>query len=122
MESLRSNLDASERKKIIDDFNNPQGRLHAILLNIKSSCSGLNLHFNCSDIIICCVADNVNQVLQALGRVHRIGQRLPQRIWIITLNHSYDQILQCFQTTKMVSKQTTVSLSPQPCPRPRVPC
>lgn len=104
MESLRSNLDASERKKIIDDFNNPQGRLHAILLNIKSSCSGLNLHFNCSDIIICCVADNVNQVLQALGRVHRIGQRLPQRIWIITLNHSYDQILQCFQTTKMVSQ------------------
>jgi len=95
---------------MIDDFNDPRGRLQAILLNVKSSCSGLNLHFNCSDVIVCCVADNVNQVLQALGRVHRIGQKLAQRVWIVTLDHSYDQILQCQQTMKMVGYQTIVSL------------
>lgn len=81
-----------------------EGKLHALLMNIKSSNSGLNLHHNCSDIIIVCVAENVNLVLQVLGRVHRITQKLPQRIWIATIDHSYDQILQCFQTTKMVRR------------------
>jgi SNF2 family DNA or RNA helicase len=108
VEAIRSNLDSSERKIIIDDFNSAKGSLQALLLNIKSSNSGLNLHHMCSDIIIVCVADNVNQVMQVLGRVHRISQREPQRIWIVTLNHSFDQILQCFQTKKMVRGQTIV--------------
>lgn len=73
-------------------------------MNIKSSNSGLNLHHHCSDIIIVCVADNVNQNLQVVGRVHRIGQERVQRIWIVTLDHSYDQILQSQQTNKMVRR------------------
>src|SRR5437764_13985425 len=28
---------------------------------------------SCSDIIIVCVADNINMVMQALGRAHRMG-------------------------------------------------
>jgi hypothetical protein len=84
------------------------GSRNALLLNIKLSNSGLNLHHMCSDIIIVCVADNINQIMQALSQVHRISQREAQRIWIVTLNHSFDQILQCFQTKKMVRRQTIV--------------
>jgi hypothetical protein len=63
-------------------------------LSIKASEAGLNLHWNCSDIIIACVAENINMVLQALGRTHHIGQVRFQRIWIIIQDHSYDQLLQ----------------------------
>lgn len=100
--ALRSNLDASERKELIDDFNNKTTNMNALLMNLKSSNSGLNLHYHCSDIIIVCCADNVNQIMQIIGRVHRITQGEPQRIWILTTDHSYDQVLQFNQTDKMV--------------------
>ena len=75
-----------------------------MLLSIKASGAGLNLHWNCSDIIIACVAENINMVLQALGRTHRIGQVRFQRVWIITQDHSYDQLLQAAQTKKMLQQ------------------
>jgi hypothetical protein len=78
--------------------------LDALLLSIKASGAGLNLHWNCSDIIIACVAENINMVLRALGRAHRIGQLRSQRVWIVTQNHSYDQLLQAAQTKKMLQQ------------------
>ena len=42
--------------------------------------------------------------LQALGRAHRIGQSRFQRVWIITQDHSYDQLLQAAQTKKMLQQ------------------
>jgi SNF2 family DNA or RNA helicase len=57
---LRSNLNASKRKAIIDDFNDSANKLYALLLNIKSFNFGLNLYYNYFDIIILYVADNIN--------------------------------------------------------------
>jgi hypothetical protein len=37
--------------------------MNALLLNLKSSNSGLNLHHYYSDIIILYYADNINQIL-----------------------------------------------------------
>lgn len=89
----------------VEDARN--GSRYALLLNIKLSNSGLNLHHMCSDIIVC-VADNINQIMQALSQVRRISQREAQRIWIVTLGHSFDQILQYFRTKKMVRRQAIV--------------
>ena len=75
-----------------------------MLLSIKASGAGLNLHWNCSDIIIACVAENINMALRALGRAHRIGQLRSQRVWIVTQDHSYDQLLQAAQTKKMLQQ------------------
>jgi len=75
-----------------------------LLLSIKASGAGLNLHWNCSDIIVACVAENINMVLQALGRAHRIGQLRSQRVWVVTQDHSYDQLLQAAQTKKMLQQ------------------
>lgn len=102
VKSLRSSLNASERKFIIDEFNNPHSQLDALLLSIKASGAGLNLHWNCSDIIVAGLAENINMVLQALGRTHRIGQLRSQRVWIVTQDHRYDQLLQAAQTKKML--------------------
>jgi SNF2 family DNA or RNA helicase len=91
-------------KLIISGFNNPHSHLDALLLSIKFSGADLNLHWNCSDIIIACVAENINMVLQALGRTHHIGQLRSQRVWIITQDHSYDQLLQAAQTKKILRR------------------
>jgi SNF2 family DNA or RNA helicase len=53
-----------------------------LLLSIGASGADLDLHQSCSDIIIACVAENINMVLQALDRIHHIGQLRFQRIWI----------------------------------------
>lgn len=43
-------------------------------------------------------------VMQALGRAHRFGQQRFQRVWIVTQDHSYDQLLQASQTRKMLQQ------------------
>jgi SNF2 family DNA or RNA helicase len=58
--AFRSNLDGSERKKLINNFNNENTNINTLLLNLKSLNSGLNLHYHCSNIIIICCADNIN--------------------------------------------------------------
>jgi len=42
--------------------------------------------------------------MQALGRAHRIGQLRFQRVYIVTQDHSYDQLLQASQTKKMLQQ------------------
>jgi hypothetical protein len=40
----------------------------------------------------------------AIGRIHRLGQERVQDIYIITVDHSYDQILQAKAAKKMVAQ------------------
>lgn len=46
----------------------------------------------------------INTTLQAIGRLHRIGQGRIQRVTILTVDHSYDQVLQAKATTKMLDQ------------------
>jgi hypothetical protein len=50
------------------------------------------------------MAENINMVLQALGRAHRIGQSRFRRAWIILQDHSYDQLLRAAQTKRMLQR------------------
>ena len=43
-------------------------------------------------------------MLQAIGRLHRIGQSRVQRITILTVDHTYDQVLQAKATVKMLDQ------------------
>ena len=97
-------MDASERKTLIDEFNDSESFMHVLICSLKSSNSGLNLHHCCADVIILCMAENISSLMQALGRIHRLGQKKIQRVRIITLDHSYDQIMQFNQTTKMLQQ------------------
>ena len=49
--------------------------------------------------------------LQAAGRVIRMGQKRSCFIWILTADQSYDQVLQCVATRKMLSIMSTRSQS-----------
>ena len=54
--------------------------------------------------MIACVAENINVVLQALGRTHRTGQSRFQRVWIVTQDHRSDQLSQAAQSKEMLQQ------------------
>lgn len=98
-------MDASERKAIVDEFNDPSSDVHVLVASmLGGAATGLNLQTCCSDLIIVAVALNINTFLQTLGRLHRMGQLRFQRVWILTQDHSYDQVLQHKQTQKMLQQ------------------
>jgi len=37
------------------------------------------------------ILENVNTVYESIGRVHRLGQRRVQKIWIVGADHTHDQ-------------------------------
>lgn len=102
--SLRSSMDAGERAHAIELFNDPGSTVQALVTSLKVSTFGLNLQGCCSDLVVLGVADNVNAMLQVIGRIHRLGQKKQQRVWLVTLARSYDNILQHGQTIKMLQQ------------------
>jgi Helicase conserved C-terminal domain len=102
--SLRSSMDAGERAATIDRFNDPNSDIDVLTTSFGTSSFGLNLQYSCNNLIIMAVAQNVNLILQIIGRIHRLGQTKIQRVWIVTLCRSYDNFLQWDQTNKMVAQ------------------
>jgi hypothetical protein len=47
---------------------------------------------------------NINTIIQTIGRIHRLGQKEVQDIYIITVDRTYDQILQAKATVKMIAQ------------------
>jgi hypothetical protein len=45
--------------------------------------------------------ESANNALQCIGRVFRIGQKSAQNFWILTTNHTYDQVVQARAARKM---------------------
>lgn len=97
-------MDSGERAIVIDQFNNPNYPVDVLVTSLKASTFGLNLQNCCSDLIIMAVAENVNVIIQVLGRLHRLGQTRVQRIWIIVMANSYDNRLQWDQTMKAIGQ------------------
>ena len=50
------------------------------------------------------VPESDNVANQCIGRVYRIRQRFAQRIWLITVNHIYDQVNQNWVVDKFVDQ------------------
>lgn len=73
-----------DRAKAIDDFNNDKA--HVIVCNMKSGSTGLSLHDlhgNFPRISIISPSWSAQDILQALGRVHRANGKTPVRQYIV---------------------------------------
>ena len=66
----------------------------ALLASQRTSNSSLNLQPACRFMAIMEGFASVNDVLQALGRIFRIGQLPAQKIWLVTADQTYDQKIQ----------------------------
>ncbi len=74
--------------------------LQVLVISLRISSVAINLQACCSDVIFVDVPGNAQTALQAAGRVLRIGQTRVCRIWVMCVDHSYDQTIQYRNTTK----------------------
>lgn len=80
------------------DFNDQDHPSQVLICNIKANAFGVNLQGACHVLIFTC-PDSIGQLIQVIGRVHRIGQKHPQKIWLLTNLTSYDNWLQASAAT-----------------------
>jgi len=80
-------------QNLLTKWNDPTDDHEVFLLSSKTAALGLNLHKACHRLVVYSIPENINTLIQIIGRVHRIGQLREQYIWLLTQDTSYDQIL-----------------------------
>jgi chromodomain-helicase-DNA-binding protein 4 len=79
---LDGNISSLEKQKRIDEFNAPDSPYFAFLLSTRAGGVGINLAT--ADTVIIMDPDfNPHQDIQALSRVHRIGQK--NKVWVFQI-------------------------------------
>lgn len=76
--------------------------MQLLVTSFKVSATSFNLQKDCADVVFVDVPSNAPSIQQAAGRVIRIGQQLACTIYIITTDHSYDQVLQAAAAREMI--------------------
>ncbi|KIX01027.1 uncharacterized protein Z518_10093 [Rhinocladiella mackenziei CBS 650.93] len=96
----------ARKEEILKQFNDPTDPAMFLIANTRSSALGLNIQGACHKILILEMPDNINTVIQTIGRVHRIGQKEIQYIWLVCVQDTYDQWLFSNATVKMIAQVT----------------
>ena len=100
--SIRAKHLLSEREAAVTAFNDDQNPVQVLVTSVKVSATSLILQKDCADVIFVDVPSNAQSTQQAAGRVTRIGQKRACSIYILTTDHSYDQVLQATAARKMI--------------------
>ncbi|VEU20386.1 DEKNAAC101367 [Brettanomyces naardenensis] len=91
MKSLRGSADIEEFKK------DPQ--ITCFLLNAKAQAAGLTLT-NASHVFLCEPLVNLSLELQAISRIHRIGQTKPTTVWNFVIENTVEESIAYLSTRR----------------------
>ncbi|KAH8422486.1 uncharacterized protein LDX57_000239 [Aspergillus melleus] len=86
--AIRLGTRANAKFKISADFTNRGSSDRVLLSTFQCTSQGLNLHRCCSRIIVLQTPRNLSTLVQAIGRVHRLGQTEEQKAWILFQDHT----------------------------------
>ena len=113
--TIRSVHTAEERTTACAQFNDPANPVKILLCSLKTTAASVNLQLACSDVLFFDVPINGNTIFQAIGRIYWIGQRRAIWAWMLTLDHTHDQVLQARCANKMMSNIAgTAAYEPTP--------
>lgn len=102
--NIRAGMTANQRKEVIKRFNDPLDKSIQILVcSSRSAAESINLQKGCADIVVFDMV-SYNTLVQIAGRVHRLTQTRNQRVWILTLDRTYDQVFTASYTRNMVAQ------------------
>jgi superfamily II DNA/RNA helicase len=100
--ALTSALSAAEKAAITNRFDDPDDPSRVLVCTFRGTAFGVNLQTGCHKLVMMSIPDNINTLLQTIGRIHRLGQSHVQEVWILGTDHSYDQLLQSKAVKKIV--------------------
>ncbi|KAK2759393.1 hypothetical protein FQN54_002871 [Arachnomyces sp. PD_36] len=100
---IHAGLKPEERADVARSFNDPDSKDQILVTSFACAVTGLNLHGACSDVVLLEPSKNYNTDLQAIMRVHRVGQKKEQKVWILFQDHTYDRIRHSRNTRKMIN-------------------
>lgn len=99
--SIRACHSLSEREAAMEAWNNVDDDAQVLVSTYAMAGISMNLHESCSDLVMAEPPESANIALQCIGRVFCIGQKSAQNIWMLTTNHTYDQVVQARAARKM---------------------
>ncbi|KAI5952347.1 hypothetical protein KGF54_003213 [Candida jiufengensis] len=83
----------------IEMFKNPVNEITCFLLNAKAQSAGINL-VNATHIFFCEPLVNTSIELQAISRIHRIGQTKPTTVWMFAIENTVEESIIVTSTNK----------------------
>jgi hypothetical protein len=92
--SIRSAHTQSHRDQVIADFNDPLHQVKVCVTSYRCSSTSTNLQKACHNIVMAEVPGSGSTANQSIGRVWRIGQAHQINAYILTTDHTYDQVIQ----------------------------
>ncbi|KAK0516099.1 hypothetical protein JMJ35_002133 [Cladonia borealis] len=98
--AIRSSHTLQDRERTRRDFNDLTHASEVLVTSIRVSSSSVNLHHGCSDVVFVDVPPNCSEMQQAIGRVYCLGQEHAVHAYLLTLDHTYDQVLQARSARK----------------------
>lgn len=99
--TIRAVHSAATRAETHEAFNHVDTRGTVLVTNLRLGATSMNLQKGCSDLVFLEVPESANTAAQGIGRVHRIGQTRAQNIYIVTVDHTWDQRQQARAALKM---------------------
>lgn len=91
--TIKSTANDARREEAARAFDSSESNVAVLLVTFQVGAYGLNLHHACSRVVVAETPRNLNTLWQAAGRVHRLGQREPQRVWILSQQKSVERYL-----------------------------
>lgn len=85
-----SKLGWGNKNDAVETFKDPLKRITCFLLNARAQALGLNL-VNATHIFLCEPLINTSLELQAILRIHRIGQKRPTTVWMFAVANTVEE-------------------------------
>lgn len=83
----------------VEEFKKPENGITCFLLNAKAQASGLTL-INAQHIFLCEPLVNTSLELQAISRIHRIGQTKVTTVWMFAIENTVEESITLLSTNK----------------------
>ncbi|KAJ5162548.1 Helicase C-terminal [Penicillium capsulatum] len=108
---IRAGMSLEARSTAISQFTNPDSTTTVLVTTFNCGALGLNMHGNCSRIVLLEGSQNYNSVFQTVGRIHRLGQSEAQKAWIVFQDHTIQRFSE-HNCTKKILPQIAAQFRP----------